>query len=254
MFCELWRWKTVAPGFQTLVHTQRRPCGDTAMDRFAERSREWHGTRRKHSVLLCAFLGGRWCCWQRNGAAEAAELLRQTPADNCNNDGSQNSSEISRHHSGWRCPQNFKQRCYDLWELWVWRSISSFACTSGCVWAAQTFPGSNPEQKVFWELCLPTCWCGNFRFPDISGTSRGKTRAGIVAGVLFLRGRVALFWALIICCFMESLWGARHTPGLIDHVQAAVKLSPCSGLLLNMSLWTVGKWRFRPFKCEMWHS
>lgn len=81
----------------------------------------------------------------------------------------------------------------------------------------------------------------NFRFPDVSGRRRGKTKAGIVAGMLFLRGRVALCWALITHCFMESLQGAHHTPGLIGHVQAAVKHSPCSGLLLNMSLGTVGR-------------
>lgn len=81
-----------------------------------QKGAECQGTGRKPSALLCAVLGGRWCCWPRNCAAEAAELLRQTPADNCNDDGSQSSSEISRHHSGWRRSQNLKQPCYDLWE------------------------------------------------------------------------------------------------------------------------------------------
>lgn len=98
-----------------------------------------------------------------------------------------------------------------------------------------------PWAEILLEQCPSTCWCGNFRFPDSSGRSRGKTQAGIVSGMLFLRGRVALCCAWITCYFMESLWGAHYTPGLIDHVQAARNPSPCSGLVLSMSLWTVGK-------------
>lgn len=39
----------------------------------------------------------------------------------------------------------------------------------------------------------------------ISEWCRGKTKADVVTGMLFLRGRVALCWALVTCCFMESL-------------------------------------------------
>lgn len=101
-----------------------------------------------------------------------------------------------------------------------------------------------------WEQSLPKHWGVNFRFPDISGRRRGKTKAGIVAEMLFLRGRVALCWALITRCFMESLRGARHTPGLIGHVQAAVK-QPLLRITVEYEFRNSGKRRFRPFKCEL---
>lgn len=151
MFCELWRLKS--------------PVSDPAEPLWLSGR-----SRRKHSVL---------CAWllEADGAVGQGTLQQSSsqtdPTDNFRNDGCQNSSEISRHLSGWACSQNLKQRGYDLWELWVWRSISSFACASGRVRAAQPSL-AQPCTESLLEQSLPSCWSGNCRFPEVPGRYRSR--------------------------------------------------------------------------------
>lgn len=106
-----------------------------------------------------------------------------------------------------------------MWELWVWRSIGRFELPKPSLAAA-------PSRRDL-EQPLPTCWGGISRVPDVSGGHRGKSKAGAVPGMLF--GSLLGFHRTL-------LWGVHHSPDLTDHGQAAVKHSPCSGLLWNMSL------------------
>lgn len=163
------------------------------------------------------------CAWllEADGAVGQGTLQQSSsqtdPTDNFRNDGCQNSSEISRHLSGWACSQNLKQRGYDLWELWVWRSISSFACASGRVRAAQPSLAQPCTESLLERVGVGIAGFQKY----LGGTEAGNCfRTAISEGQSgFLLG-FNHFEALTTLLTMSRL--RKHSPG--------------SGMLVNMSL------------------
>lgn len=156
---------------------------------------------------LCVALGGRWCCWPRNAAAEQlsdrphrqfqkwwlSELLwdQQAPL---------RVGMLPEFEAAWLWfvgavgLEEHQQLCV---RLWACESCSTFPGSA----LHRKSPGTVPPIVLEWEL-------------QVSRSTWEVQKQEIVSGLLFLRGRVAFCWALITLRRSPHSWpcpGSENT-------------------------------------------